>query len=89
MAPTTRSSSATPNTVKFFWAPEEHGGAKGCDPKWDASFIWLKGYFREDFDDVFRRYIPRKEAKAMLEEITVSAERPGGKSPGPAVGEGN
>lgn len=48
-----------------------------------------KGYFREDFDDVFRRYIPRKEAKAMLEEITVSAERPGGKSPGPAVGEGN
>jgi hypothetical protein len=47
-----------------------------------------KGYLREDFDEVFRRYIPRKEAKAMLEEMTVSAERMGGESPGPAVEEG-
>jgi hypothetical protein len=43
---------------------------------------------REDFDEVFRRYIPRKDAKAMLEEMTVSAERMGGESPGPAVEEG-
>ncbi len=47
-----------------------------------------KGYLREDFDEVFRRYIPRKEAKAMLEEITASAEPAGEESPGPAVGEG-
>jgi hypothetical protein len=25
-----------------------------------------KGYLREDFDEVFRRYMPRKDAKAML-----------------------
>ncbi len=47
-----------------------------------------KGYFREDFDEVFGRCIPRKEAKAMLEEITASAEPPGRGIPGPAVGEG-
>ena len=47
-----------------------------------------KGYFREDFDEVFRRYIPRKEAKAMLEELTASAESPAEESPGPGVGEG-
>ena len=41
-----------------------------------------KGYFREDFDEVFRRYIPRKEAKAMLEELTASAESAGEESPG-------
>ena len=43
-----------------------------------------KGYFREDFDEVFRRYIPRKEAKAMLEEMTASVEPAGEESPGPA-----
>jgi hypothetical protein len=36
-----------------------------------------KGYLREDFDEVIRRYIPRNEAKAMLEEMTVSEERAG------------
>jgi hypothetical protein len=44
-----------------------------------------KGYLREDFDEVFRRYMPRKDAKAMLEDIKVSAEGMGGESPGLAV----
>ncbi len=44
--------------------------------------IWIgeevaKGYSKEDFDEVFGRYIPRKEAKALLAEIGASAERPG------------
>jgi hypothetical protein len=34
-----------------------------------------KGYLIEDFKEVFGRYIPRKEAKALLEEITGPAER--------------
>ena len=36
-----------------------------------------KGYLKEDFNEVFVRYIPRKEAKALLKELAVPAEGPG------------
>ena len=36
-----------------------------------------KGYLKEDFNEVFVRYIPRKEAKALLKEFAGPAEGPG------------
>jgi putative DNA primase/helicase len=35
-----------------------------------------KGYFREDFNEAFGRYIPKAQARAMLEEMVVAAKPP-------------
>ena len=74
--------------------PERVSLAFSEDTEWRNRSEFLNGraqvveFLRKDFDEVFRRYTPRKEAKAMLEELTASAEPPGAVSPGPAVGEG-
>ena len=53
--------------------------------------LWIgeeaaKENLNEDLNEVFGRYIPRKEAKALLEEISGHAERTGAESAAPAVG---
>jgi hypothetical protein len=45
--------------------------------------VWIgetaaKGYLREDFEEVFGRYISKSQAKAMLEELRALGGRPKG-----------
>jgi hypothetical protein len=47
-----------------------------------------KGYLKEDFDEIFRRYIPKQEGKAMRDDMVASVERPGSESAGGDPGEG-
>jgi hypothetical protein len=35
-----------------------------------------KGYLKEDFQEIFHRYIPKSQAQALLDELKVSYQPP-------------